>query len=97
MARKVPNSGAQVEAQVESGNRLAWFLTGLAVGAVIGVLYAPKSGRDTRQFLSEKSQQGRDAVTETGKEVMETGRELYERGRNWWMKRRISTSADASS
>ena len=25
---------------------LAWFLAGLGVGALVGILYAPKSGRD---------------------------------------------------
>ena len=33
----------------ESGNRLAWFLTGLMIGAAAG-LFAPKSGKETRRL-----------------------------------------------
>ena len=30
---------------------LGWFLAGLGVGALIGVLYAPKAGKETREDL----------------------------------------------
>ena len=30
---------------------LGWFLAGLGIGALIGVLYAPKSGRETREDI----------------------------------------------
>ena len=59
-------------------NRLAWFLTGAIIGATIAILYAPKSGRDTRQFLSDKS---REALGDTGKNFLEAGKEMFERGR----------------
>jgi gas vesicle protein len=29
----------------------AWFLAGLGIGALVGVLYAPKSGKDTRDDI----------------------------------------------
>ena len=69
------------ETQEEGTSRLAWFLTGLVIGATVAVLYAPKSGKDTRQYISEKTQQGRDAVTETGKDVVEASKEMFDRGR----------------
>ena len=67
--------------QDEGTSRLAWFLTGVVVGATAAVLYTPKSGKDTRQFISEKTQQGKDAVTETGKDVVEASKEMFDRGR----------------
>ena len=67
--------------QEEGTSRLAWFLTGVVIGATVAVLYAPKSGKDTRQFISEKTQQGRDAVTETSKDVVEASKEMFDRGR----------------
>src|SRR5204863_153494 len=30
---------------------IGWFLAGLGLGALVGVLYAPKSGRETRQAI----------------------------------------------
>ena len=67
--------------QDEGTSRLAWFLTGVVLGATVAVLYAPKSGKDTRQFISEKTQQGKDAVTETSKDMVEASKEMFDRGR----------------
>ena len=37
---------------------LAWFLAGLGVGALVGVLYAPKSGRETREDIAQGAREG---------------------------------------
>ncbi len=62
-------------------NTLAWFLTGAIIGAAAALLYAPRRGRETRQYLTGKAQQGREAVTETTQDLVEAGKEMFERGR----------------
>jgi len=37
---------------------MAWFLAGLGVGALVGVLYAPKSGRETREDIAQGAREG---------------------------------------
>lgn len=37
-----------------AGDIIGAFLIGVAVGTIIGILYAPQSGEDTRKFISEK-------------------------------------------
>jgi gas vesicle protein len=37
---------------------LAWFLAGLGVGALVGILYAPKSGRETREDIAAGAREG---------------------------------------
>ncbi len=37
---------------------LAWFLAGLGVGALVGILYAPKSGRETREDIANGAREG---------------------------------------
>jgi gas vesicle protein len=37
---------------------LAWFLAGLGVGALVGILYAPKSGRETREDITTGAREG---------------------------------------
>ena len=69
------------ESPEEGSNTLAWFVTGAVVGATVALLYAPRSGRDTRQFITDKTQQGKDAVTEGSKDILDAGREMFERGR----------------
>ncbi|HEY7839448.1 MAG TPA: YtxH domain-containing protein [Terriglobales bacterium] len=43
-------------------SRGLWFLVGLSVGALAGILYAPQTGEQTRDLLSRKADQGRDYV-----------------------------------
>jgi gas vesicle protein len=69
------------DAQEQWTSRLAWFLTGAFIGVTAAVLYAPKSGRDTRRFITDKTQQGREAVADTSKELVDAGKEMFERGR----------------
>jgi len=64
-----------------STNRIAWFLTGAVIGVTAALLYAPKSGSETREFLSGKAQEGRDALTDGSRDIVGTGRDLFERGR----------------
>lgn len=70
-----------VERTDDGTSRLAWFLAGAIVGATIAVLYAPKSGKDTRQAISGATQRGKDAVSDTGKELVDAGRDMFDRGR----------------
>lgn len=64
-----------------AGDKAIWFLAGVAVGAGLGILFAPKSGSETRQYLGEQASRGRDHVSETGREIYSKGRDLYERGK----------------
>lgn len=43
-------------------SRGLWFLVGLSVGALAGVLYAPQAGEQTRELLGRKADEGRDYV-----------------------------------
>ena len=65
----------------DSGSAIAWFVAGAATGAAIALLYAPKSGKDTRKLLHKTTREGREAVEASGKELMDRGKELYDRGR----------------
>ena len=60
---------------------LAWFITGVVIGATVAVLYTPRSGRDTRRLLTERTQQSREAISGTGKDLMDAGKDMFERGR----------------
>jgi gas vesicle protein len=62
-------------------SRLVWFLTGAIIGATAAILYAPKSGKDTRQYLSDQAQKGKDAIAESSSDVVEASKEMFERGR----------------
>jgi len=65
----------------DNGSKAIWFLTGAAIGAAIALLYAPQSGRDTRRFIRKKTEAGREALAEAGKEIADRGKEYYDKGR----------------
>jgi gas vesicle protein len=62
-------------------NRVAWFLTGVIIGATVAILYTPKSGQDARQFLTDKSDRGKEVVADKTKDLAEASRDMFERGR----------------
>jgi gas vesicle protein len=73
----------QVEAIMADnvGSKISYFLVGLGLGALVGVLFAPKSGEETRKFLSEKAEEGRDYAQKKARELRERADDLVERGK----------------
>jgi gas vesicle protein len=61
---------------------MMWFLVGVAVGGAAGLLLAPKAGREIRQYLSEKTSEGRDRLVETSRDLYDRGRDLYGKGKD---------------
>ena len=68
-------------AQDDQGGKLTWFLAGAALGAAAAILYAPKSGKETRELLTQKAQEANKAVTDTSREIYERGKDVYDRGK----------------
>ena len=68
-------------ASQEYGGKAVWFMAGIAIGATVALLYAPATGEDTRRQLSRKAQRGRDALADSGSDLLDRGREMYDRGR----------------
>lgn len=51
------------------GNNIGWFLSGLSVGAVAAILYAPKSGRETRKAIATGLDGGREHLASLGRDA----------------------------
>ena len=64
------------------GNGFLWFLAGLGVGAVVGVLYAPHSGEETRDVLRSKAQEGSEKARQQARRAREQANEWVDRGRD---------------
>jgi len=63
------------------GNSLLWFLGGLGLGAVVGILYAPRSGSETRETLRNKAEEGREYVRNRTREAREQASDWVDKGR----------------
>jgi gas vesicle protein len=62
------------------GSRLTYLVAGLGIGALVGVLLAPKSGDETREWLATKYNDGIDSVNEKVKQTRQQVAELIDRG-----------------
>ncbi|PYV96338.1 MAG: YtxH domain-containing protein [Acidobacteria bacterium] len=63
------------------GNSLLWFLGGLGLGAVVGILYAPRSGSETRETLRNKAEEGREYVRNRTRDAREQASDWVDKGR----------------
>ena len=66
---------------MKNAERCFLLMAGMGIGAGIALLFAPKSGKDTRKYLSRMAEDGRDKVVETGEEFMDRGKKVYEHGK----------------
>ena len=60
-----------------------WFLAGLGIGALVGILYAPKSGRETRDDIVATAKDGTEYVRVRAREVADQASVLVERGKGF--------------
>jgi len=60
-----------------SGIILAFLMGGLA-GAALAILYAPRSGKETRDLLGDRIREGADRSRELRDRASVKGRELFE-------------------
>ncbi|MGA8433000.1 MAG: YtxH domain-containing protein [Candidatus Sulfotelmatobacter sp.] len=66
----------------DGGSSFVWFLAGLGLGALAGVLYAPRSGSETRDVLRARAEEGRDYVRGRAQEAKTQANDWVDRGRD---------------
>ena len=59
----------------------SWFLAGLGLGALLGVLYAPKSGRETREELATNAREGTEYLKQKSREAADQVSVYVDRGK----------------
>ena len=75
------------------GSVLVAFLLGALSGAAVALLFAPASGQETREFLSEKAREGKVKATDAAQKTRETIAAAIERGREAYREAREKENA----
>jgi gas vesicle protein len=75
------------------GSKVSFFLVGIGIGALLGVLFAPKSGEETREYLGKRADDGREFAQRKAKELRDRADELIERGKDVASRKRDSLTA----
>jgi gas vesicle protein len=61
---------------------IANFLLGLGIGVGIGMLFAPKSGEETRGMIMDKANEGTDYLKRQTQGMRESANDLIDKGRD---------------
>jgi gas vesicle protein len=62
-------------------NKMSYFFLGLGMGVAVGVLFAPKSGMETREFIRGKAEEGTDYVKRRSEDLRDSASDAVERGK----------------
>lgn len=63
-------------------NGLSSFLLGLGVGVAIGMLFAPKSGSETRELIKNKAGEGGEYIKQRSADLKETATGWVDKGKD---------------
>ncbi len=89
---------------MEDRSSFGYFLLGLGIGVAAGILWAPRSGEETRaliadkagegtEYLRNRAQDGTEYVKQRSGEVRQSAADLYEKGRSQVARQRETLNA----
>jgi gas vesicle protein len=67
--------------ETQSSSGFSWFLAGLGIGALIGVLYAPKAGKETREDLAASAREGSEYLRQRSREAADQINQIVDRSK----------------
>jgi gas vesicle protein len=78
---------------MEEDNKFSYFFLGLGLGVAVGVLFAPRSGEETREIIKTKTGEGADYVKRRSSELRDAATDALERGKDSLRKQRDNLTA----
>jgi gas vesicle protein len=73
---------AAAEGEIMDKNGLSSFLLGLGVGVAVGMLFAPKSGEETRELIKNKAGESGEYLKQRGAELKDTATGWVDKGKD---------------
>jgi gas vesicle protein len=67
---------------MDDDNKFSYFFLGLGIGVAAGLLFAPKSGPETRDLLRSKADEGKEYLKRRSSEVRDQAADVIERGKS---------------
>jgi gas vesicle protein len=74
-------------------SKVAFFLAGMGIGAILALLFAPKSGKETRDYLAQKAEEGKEYVSARGRELRKQAEGAVEKAKDVVTKQKEQLSA----
>jgi gas vesicle protein len=78
-------------------NKFAYFFLGVGLGVAVGMLFAPKSGDETRDLLLSKADEGKQYIRRRSEDLRDSASDLVEKGKTQVAKKRdhLASAVDA--
>ncbi len=67
---------------MDDDNKFSYFLLGVGIGVAAGLLFAPKSGPETRDLLRSKADEGKEYLKRRTMEARDQASDAIERGKS---------------
>jgi gas vesicle protein len=74
-------------------SKVTYLSFGMGIGALAGILFAPKSGEETREYLAQKAEEGKEYTRSKARELRERAEDVVERGKRAASRQNQSISA----
>ena len=78
---------------MDDDKRIPYFLLGLGIGTALGILFAPKAGPETREFLLTKADDGKQYLKRKSVELKDNATEIVDRGKSALTRQKDNLSA----
>jgi gas vesicle protein len=78
---------------MDDDKRIPYFLLGLGIGTALGILFAPKAGPETREFLLTKADDSKEFLKRKSVELKDNATDIVDRGKNAISKQKDNLAA----
>jgi len=78
---------------MEDDNKFSYFFLGLGLGVAAGLLFAPKSGPETRELLRSKADEGKEYLRRRTVELKDSASDVIDRGKSTVSRHRDNLAA----
>jgi gas vesicle protein len=89
---------------MEERSGFGYFLLGLGIGVAAGILWAPRSGEETRQiiadragegadYLKARAQEGTEYVRQRTEDIRQSAADIYDKGRSTVVRQKDTLNA----
>jgi len=78
---------------MEDDNKFSYFFLGLGLGVAVGLLFAPKSGAETRDLLLTKADEGKEYLKRRTSDLRDSAEDVIEKGKSAISRQRDNLSS----
>jgi len=79
--------------ETSAGEKALYFILGASIGAVTALLFAPRSGTETRKIIATRAREGADIIANRTKAVAGKTSEYVEKGKEILQQQRDQIAA----